>query len=417
VLVGFSTLCGCSGQSAQDAGAGTGAADASATVCDYLSQFHVLGEEFPSSDGCNTCQCLEGGRVTCGTRNCWADGGASPCTPGVDLTCNEDPFLFTLLGQCLPNGVCDCGTQHVTSPLTGRCLISLWNHSGSGCEYGGTTHDLNSSFPCIGSCDVCRCDSPGVESATHVTCDPAAGVVPCTYDAQYLFGDVGGPVPSQDRTTLGTIYGYSHLRTRADGSAYRCSPTVEPACADPVLIDISDVMLAIMDPSVQEALAHQPSPALFGVDTRAQGTPVFSVQRSNSGELVVGAPCAGAAGCVEPPAGVTVLVNTLKALDAQALNSIDCDAAPTPGTFVCDNLTCQLGTEYCALGSQNGRRLVAACRPFPAGCSSCECAKADAEPVLAPVLCAPVSGYHCVPGDDTLPDAGSVGLIIMCSGA
>jgi len=31
---------------------------------------HAIGDSFPSSDGCNTCSCGEGGVVACTTRAC-----------------------------------------------------------------------------------------------------------------------------------------------------------------------------------------------------------------------------------------------------------------------------------------------------------------------------------------------------------
>ena len=43
------------------------------------------------------------------------------CTPGQDLTCNDDPTAVTNQGVCLSDGTCQCLFPCV-NPATGRCL-------------------------------------------------------------------------------------------------------------------------------------------------------------------------------------------------------------------------------------------------------------------------------------------------------
>jgi hypothetical protein len=48
------------------------------------------------------------------------------------------------------------------------------------------------------------------------------------------------------------------------------------------------------------------------------------------------------------------------------------------GGFVAEYRSCASGSEYCAAASANGAALLAECRPYPSGCSTCACAKTDA---------------------------------------
>jgi hypothetical protein len=49
-----------------------------------------------------------------------ASGIASPCTPGMDWTCNDDPRISSLWGRCNALGTCECNPGFQLS-ARGRC--------------------------------------------------------------------------------------------------------------------------------------------------------------------------------------------------------------------------------------------------------------------------------------------------------
>jgi len=53
-----------------------------------------------------------------------APGRGTPCTPGLDQTCNDSPAVSALYGTCTPAGkcVCDASQPRQLNPATGRCL-------------------------------------------------------------------------------------------------------------------------------------------------------------------------------------------------------------------------------------------------------------------------------------------------------
>lgn len=47
---------------------------------------------------------------------------APVCTPGKDWTCNDNPIISSIHGQCLADGTCQCPPQFPRNPATGKCL-------------------------------------------------------------------------------------------------------------------------------------------------------------------------------------------------------------------------------------------------------------------------------------------------------
>jgi len=85
-------------------------------VCEYMGTSHAVGESFPAGDGCNTCECLEGGAVSC------------------------------TLGLC------------------------------AGCVYQLATYGVGETFPAGDGCNECTCGEDGAVGCTKVACacDPAS---------------------------------------------------------------------------------------------------------------------------------------------------------------------------------------------------------------------------------------------------
>ena len=71
-----------------------------------------------------------GNDATGGAGNIYGTAGSTAqgsCTPGQDQTCNDDPTVSSLMGQCNsdPNycdpACCVCNTGYVVNPRTGKC--------------------------------------------------------------------------------------------------------------------------------------------------------------------------------------------------------------------------------------------------------------------------------------------------------
>ncbi|HJX51531.1 MAG TPA: hypothetical protein VJ801_02085, partial [Polyangia bacterium] len=81
--------------------------------------------------------------------------------------------------------------------------------------------------------------------------------------------------------------------------------------------------------------------------------------------------------------------------------------------------SCVPGSEYCALASANGALLLAECRPYPSGCSTCGCAKADVLPILRNVnACSyyTAQGLSCGSSSGIIGDADSTETLkIACT--
>ena len=308
------------------------------------NKVYAVGVSFPSSDGCNTCSCTMGGMIACTQKACGdgaamcydmngkltpcsTDGGiAGVCMPGGDQACNEDPMLNTLLGKCRPDYTCDCGSNTL-NPKTGLCVSSVMT---TGCTYQGATYPVGSKFMCPtidNGCNqgVCYCATPGVTTALCPNETPPV----CGFDAAYTYGQTGGLVRYTDQVTLTPPASYVLVRT-ANSSAGgatsgSCGPAL-PAC-DSGPIDVSDIMRAIADPTVQLLLSlSSMQSTLLGVDQRPMDGTVFSFKKDGTAGFLVGAPCRGASNCTEIPGPVTTLMDILLKLDAQQQQDASCAA-------------------------------------------------------------------------------------------
>ena len=88
-------------------------------------------------------------------------------------------------------------------------------------------------------------------------------------------------------------------------------------------------MRAIGDTDVQKALAMA-TPPIYGRDTRPVDGSIFQFLRADGRGFLAGGACGSGgplpAACVEVPAGITRLVNALRALDEQQLRDASCAA-------------------------------------------------------------------------------------------
>jgi hypothetical protein len=194
------------------------------------------------------------------------------------------------------------------------------------CVRNGISYPPGTSIP-SGDCNSCFCQD-GQIACTAVACPPIdAGA--CAFDTTYTYGDTGGLVAYEETTTLAPPASYTRTRSPrfTDPPDISCAPAL-PACGTEDLWSPSDVMRAVADADVQAALA-MPTPPIYGRDTRPVDGSVFQFRRVDGRGFLAGTACGSAStlpACTEVPAGVSRLVNLLRALDEQQLRDPSCAA-------------------------------------------------------------------------------------------
>ena len=160
-----------------------------------------------------------------------------------------------------------------------------------------------------------------------MACTLIACPVDCVFDTGYRFGQTGGLVAYEETVTLAPPASYRHTRTPrlTDPADVTCAPALPP-CNSADSIDVADIMRDIANVDVQKALAMA-TPPLYGRDTRPVDGTVFEFRRDDGRGFLAGVACTSAGtGCVEMPAGITKLVDDLRALDQQQLKDPSCAA-------------------------------------------------------------------------------------------
>jgi hypothetical protein len=148
--------------------------------------------------------------------------------------------------------------------------------------------------------------------------DGGAECAPCI-DPELHWGQDGGFVAYTDASELSWCNTYRHTREPAGDpgqTSLACERSVP--CTGSGLHGISDVLRALSDPDVQQAVAQHE--VLYGVDSRPVDGTVVRI-RIGSSVIDVGSPCptSGGRGCDPIPTGVSALADLLRAIDAEQL--------------------------------------------------------------------------------------------------
>jgi hypothetical protein len=105
--------------------AGVGCGDDLAS-CDYAGHHYQLGDEFPDTDMCNTCDCTETG-VSCTAKLCYHCGPSGGCPSGPACAggcCGAGEFCANDT-WCLCGGSMECGAgdhcEVVSQDGSGAC--------------------------------------------------------------------------------------------------------------------------------------------------------------------------------------------------------------------------------------------------------------------------------------------------------
>jgi hypothetical protein len=88
------------------------------------------------------------------------------CTPGLDQTCNDEPWASWISGWCTADGVCVCDVGYTVNPATGRCMIAPKSDAGLGSD---------GVLLCPGEYDACGCGCCGSPPMSVACYFPTAG--------------------------------------------------------------------------------------------------------------------------------------------------------------------------------------------------------------------------------------------------
>ena len=151
----------------------------------------------------------------------------------------------------------------------------------------------------------------------------SASCEPCLADT-LNWGNSGGLVARNDRSTLSPCNAYRHTRTTFGGGGGAPALTCDRLlpCMGSGLHGIGDVIRALEHSDVQAALAK--GSVLFGVDSRPVDGQVFEIM-VGKGTITVGSPCPPpSSSCTPIPLGVNVLAQLLRDIDEEQLNLAPC---------------------------------------------------------------------------------------------
>jgi hypothetical protein len=278
--------------------------------CSYGGTQYALGATFPASDGCNRCTCGDDSTVSCTEKACLDGGlpdGPPPGPPGQD------------------------GPPRPATDAAGPRADSAGPPSDAAtgtCQAGGRVYQPGESFPAEDGCNTCVCLPDGQGACTRKACLDAAAA--CDLPTRYEYGDVGGLRIFVDRSALEPGNRYTRTRTPVVGTGpiLSCSPPL-PGCGTAGVLTALDIEAAFQHPDVRAALA-EPSPPLFGRDTRPVDGTVFEVRRQDGRSFLVGMGCNSPNGCRAIPGGINQLARGLRDLDRQQLEAPECQALRMP---------------------------------------------------------------------------------------
>ena len=125
-------------------------------ACLFDGEEYAVGAAFRAPDGCNTCTCLEDGRVVCTERAC----PGRTCViegEGVELAIGQS---YTMPGYC--GDICTC-TEGGLECYARPCPPPT-------CEVDGRGFGPGETFPAADGCNTCVCMDDGSVACTERAC-------------------------------------------------------------------------------------------------------------------------------------------------------------------------------------------------------------------------------------------------------
>ncbi|MFT3926061.1 MAG: hypothetical protein QM778_26190 [Myxococcales bacterium] len=168
-------------------------APSGADACSYNGSVYAAGDSFPSEDGCNTCTCGDNGDVACTEKACAPGGGSNGSDGGVASGCEFQGKYYaadtTFTLGCAGCGCADEGQIYCDAVA---CV--------GGCSFGDRTFHAGASVTCPDGCNTCTCgpngpnDTEGDWQSTLIGCPALPKLEKCS-----------GPDPA-DVTTVIPLY-------------------------------------------------------------------------------------------------------------------------------------------------------------------------------------------------------------------
>jgi len=200
--------------------------------CDYGGKHFEPGASFPSTDGCNTCTCGEGGSVGCTKRACAPTGTCGGLIGGAcakDEYCSypEDAICGAAdaTGQCTKKpefcteqyepvcgcdgktygNACSAGSAGVSVAKQGECDDT--GSGGGSCKLGDTEFEAGANVICSDGCNHCSCGQDGRWISTLAACAPLPKIELCDESEKSEGLDVSALYRDGDALALSISYG------------------------------------------------------------------------------------------------------------------------------------------------------------------------------------------------------------------
>lgn len=139
-----------------------------------------------------------------------------------------------------------------------------------------------------------------------------APAVACELPGTLRFGLVGGMVRERERHVLTPPDQYRRRLETFDDTTRTCSLTL-PACGSPGVVDLEEILNALRHPDVVQSLSGD-STIFLGRDLRPVDGQAWRLQWFGAGEVLLGQPCGGEAGCAAIVPGLDTLCQVLERL-------------------------------------------------------------------------------------------------------
>lgn len=376
-----------------------------ASSCSYAGKTYAVGETF-AIDGCNKCSCGADGKASCTSIACQdasADVGGLCVYNGAS---RKEGETFPATDGC---NTCSCSAGLIACTKKACPTDASVSDGGGTCQYQGITYAVKDTFPASDGCNTCTCTSGGLAACTVLTCPkPGDGGtrVSCT--------------PGQDQTcnedpSIQSLRG----TCLADGTC-KCTTATSPytgRCLSPANTNGTGCEL---NGGVYPEGSQMKCPDGCGTCLCKAGQLVHTAGACDSCQdiLFTSGSCAlegvwhklAVDGCAANGKYLTKMyLNACVDGTTYGSGSYKCCDQPPP----CGNSVCKSGVEYCALTTVGGVYKTASCVPYPAGCTTCECAIKDATPTLQKSCSGAIT---CSDGVSALQLAeSSAALTVSCS--
>jgi hypothetical protein len=257
-----------------------------------------------------------GPQYTCGCpckdASCTGTPACAPCPPRTAITIAAgaavDVPWQAVWRRVEDRGSYACVDPQVLPPAVYSIGVPIYDSATAAVSGGEPTRIVSRTFSLPESlvevslaadAPAPTCDVP---SPTAPVCAaPFSATTPCALDASYTFGPDGGLTAYTDEAKLTPPNQFDLTRTfRASAEMPQSCRNSLPRCgARHDLFTTADVVEAMAAPDVVAAL-NQPTPLIYGHDSRPYDGSILRVRRADGRGLDIGSACGPARACARP---------------------------------------------------------------------------------------------------------------------